>query len=82
MKKIIKYLLTCIEVSVLFVVVGGLTSAITKTIYADVLIENFKNKAIYNAEESTEMTKLYAIPSDETLPVKQQIGVEQYPGNA
>ena len=49
MKKIIKYLLTCIEVSVLFVVVGGLTSAITKTIYADVLIENFKNKAIYNA---------------------------------
>ncbi len=82
MKKIIKYLLTCIEVSVLFVVVGGLTSAITKTIYADVLIENFKNKAIYNAEESTEMTKLYAIPSDETLPVKHQIGVEQYPGNA
>lgn len=82
MKKIIKYILTCIEVSVLFVVVGGLTSAITKTVYADILIEQFKSKGVFNTQDSTDMIKLYAIPSNETRPVKQNVGVEQYPGNA
>lgn len=81
MKKILKIILTCVEASVLFVVVGALTTATTKTIYANILIEQFKNKAVYNEEESTEMIQLYRIPSNETLPVKQQIGVEHYPGN-
>lgn len=81
MKKLIRYIVICIEAAVLFVVVGGLTSAITKTIYADILVEQFKNQAVYNEEESTDTVKLYAIPSEETRPVKQNIGVEQYPGN-
>lgn len=81
MKKILKIILTCIEVAVLFVVVGALTTATTKTIYANILIEQFKNKAVYNEAESTAIKKMYAIPSDETLSVKQTVGVSEYPGN-
>ena len=67
MKKIVKYIMFCIELPLLFIVVGGLTSAITKYIYADILIEQFKKKATLDEEESTASTKVYKIPSNEQI---------------
>lgn len=79
MKKIIKMLLIGLEVSVLFVVVGGLTSAITKKIYSDIIIEQFKSKGVYDENNSTSMLKIYKIPSKEERPVVQ--GEDYCPGN-
>ncbi|MDE6656004.1 MAG: hypothetical protein K2J85_03335 [Anaeroplasmataceae bacterium] len=81
MKKIIKMILMGIEVAVLFVVVGGMTSAITKTIYSDILIENFKSKAVLDENASTEMLKVYRIPSEEERPTVEKIGMDYFPGN-
>lgn len=81
MKKIIKYVLICIEVSVLFVVVGALSTAITKNIYADVLIEQFKARAELDEESSTSNVKLYKIESKEERPVLQKKGTTILPGN-
>lgn len=69
-----------IETAVLFVVVGGLTSAITKTVYSDILIEQFKNRGIYQEEESTERIKVFSIPSNEQRPTIQKVGRDYYPG--
>ena len=82
MKKIIKLILIGIETAVLFVAVGGLTSAITKTIYSDILIENFKSKAVFDEEASSSMLKVYIVPSDEERPTVEKIGSDYYPGNA
>ena len=81
MKKIIKMILIGIETAVLFVAVGGLTTAITKTLYSDILIENFKSKAVYNEEASSSMLKVYVVPSDEERPTVERIGKDYYPGN-
>lgn len=81
MKKIVKYIMFCIELPLLFIVVGGLTSAITKYIYADILIEQFKKKATLDEEESTASTKVYKIPSNEQLSACQKKGNSYYPGN-
>lgn len=82
MKKILKFILIGIEAAVLFVVVGGMTSGITKTIYSDILIEQFKSKATLNEEASTDTVKIYTIPSDEERPVYQKYGMAYYPGSA
>lgn len=81
MKNIIKMILIGIETAVLFVVVGGLTSAITKTIYSDILIENFKSKAVYDEEASSDMLKVYVVPSNEERATVEKIGNDYYPGN-
>lgn len=81
MKKIIKIVLICIETAVLFVVVGALTTAITKTVYSDILIEQFKKNAILDETESTTMVKIYKIPSEEERACTQHNGTEYYPGN-
>lgn len=81
MKKIIKYVLVSIEASVLFVVVGALTTAITKNIYADILIEQFKAEAVYDEENSTNTVKLYKIESTEERPALQRKGTTILPGN-
>ena len=81
MKKIIKIVLICLEVAVLFVVVGALTTAITKNIYADILIEQFKSKGVLDEKSSSAMVKVYKIPSEEELSCAQNNGVEYYPGN-
>ncbi|MCM1130607.1 MAG: hypothetical protein NC310_01470 [Roseburia sp.] len=81
MKNIIKMILIGIETAVLFVVVGGLTSAITKTIYSNILIENFKSKAIFDEEASSDMLKVYVVPSNEERPTIEKVGKDYYPGN-
>lgn len=81
MKKLIKMILVGIETAVLFVVVGGLTSGISKTIYSDILIENFKSKAVYDEKASSDMLKVYVVPSAEERPTVEKIGNDYYPGN-
>lgn len=81
MKKIIKIVLICIETAILFVVVGALTTAITKKIYSDILIEQFKRNAVLDETISTSMVKIYKIPSNEKRECAQHNGTEFYPGN-
>ncbi|MDE7213307.1 MAG: hypothetical protein K2N42_01875 [Anaeroplasmataceae bacterium] len=82
MKKIIKMILIGIETAALFIVVGGLTTAITKNIYSEILIENFKNKAVYNEEASSDMLQVYVVPGEEERPTMERIGMTYYPGDA
>lgn len=81
MRKIIIMICTCIEVSILFVLVGGFTTAITKNIHATVLVEQFKNQATYREELSTPRVKVYTIPSEEEIPTNQKVGGIYYPGS-
>lgn len=61
MRKIVRYVLFSIESILIFLVVGALTTAITKNIHSDILIQNFKSKGVYNEEKSTNMTKVYEV---------------------
>lgn len=82
MKKIIvKYILLAIESVLLFIVIGAITTAITKNIYADILIESFKSKAILDEENSSYNTKIYRVDSNEERPTYQKIGNNYYPGD-
>lgn len=81
MKKIIKWILIGMETVLIFIAIGGLSTAIVKNIYADVLIEQFKKKGILDESKSTERIKLYPIESEEDRPTLQQIGSNYYPGN-
>lgn len=82
MKKIVKRILICIEVTILFICIGAITTAITKNIYASILIEQFKSQAEEDKINSTASTKLYKIESEETLPAFQKLGSTYYPGSA
>lgn len=80
MKKILWLIFTCIESIVLFIVIGGLTTAITKNVYADILIEDFKSKGEYQEKESRPSVKFYRIPADNEEPTFQRRGNTVYPG--
>lgn len=81
MKKIIKWILIGIETVFLFIAIGGISTAIVKNIYADVLIEQFKKKGTLDESKSTELTKVYPIESKEDRPTMQHIGSNYYPGD-
>lgn len=63
MKKNIKYLLIFLRSIILFILIVGITAAITKNIYSEILINNFKKQGVLQTELSTETTKIYHIES-------------------
>ncbi|MDE5868380.1 MAG: hypothetical protein K2H02_05490 [Anaeroplasmataceae bacterium] len=65
MKKFLKWLKIAIETALIFIVSGAVTTAITKNIYAEVLINQFKKKGVLDEEHSTDKLKVYKIASDE-----------------
>ncbi len=65
----------------LFIVVGALTTAITKNIYANILIEQFKGSAQFEEERSTPTKKFYRVPKEEDeLEAFEEINDVVWPG--
>lgn len=81
MKKILKWLFIGIETACIFIVVGALCTAITKNIYVDVLIEQFKKRGVLDEAHSTSKLKLYPIDAGEERPTLQKSGSSYYPGS-
>ena len=74
-------ILISIESILLFIVVGALTTAITKNIYANILIEQFKGSAQFEEERSTPTKKFYRVPKEEDeLEAFEEINDVVWPG--
>lgn len=82
MRKFIRVVLFCIETILIFLVVGAVTTAITKNIHSYILIEQFKSKGVLNEEKSTDNIKIYEIESDENLLSYTNGKSDIYPGNS
>lgn len=81
MKKIIKWFLTGVEAIILFILVGAVTTAITKHIHSYVLIEQFKKQGVLDDVNSTTLLKLYPIASEEEQQTCFITSSNVYPGN-
>ncbi len=82
MRKIIKYVLFCLETILIFLFVGAVTTAITKNVYSRILVEEFKSKGVLNEEKSTKFIKIYEIESNEVIPTYTYYGDKIAPGNS
>lgn len=80
MRKIINCVLFSIETILIFLIVGAVTTAITKNVYSRVLVEEFKSKGVLNEEKSTEYIKYYEIESNEVIPTYTYYGSNFAPG--
>lgn len=80
MRKIVRYVLFSLETILIFLVVGAVTTAITKNIYSMVLVEQFKSKGVFNELKSNEYIKIYEIQSNEVIPTTTICGSEIAPG--
>ena len=81
MKKILKYVFKLCEFILIFILVVGITAAISKNIYSEILINNFKSKGVLQEELSTDKIKIYHIESEETVPTYTIYNDEITPGN-
>ena len=79
--KILKYVFKLCEFILLFILVVGITAAITKNIYSEILISNFKSKGIFQEELSTDKIKIYHIESVEERPTYTIYNNKITPGN-
>lgn len=82
MKKIVKIVLFCIQTILIFLIIGAVTTAITKNIYSDILVENFKSKAVFVESKSTNNTKIYEIYTNEERPTITMANDKVLPGNS
>ena len=81
MKKILKYVFKLCEFILLFILVVGITAAITKNIYSEILIKNFKSKGVFQEELSNDKIKIYHIESNEDIPTYTIYNNKITPGN-
>ena len=81
MKKILKIILFIIQGVLVFIVYGALTTASVKNIEKIILVEQFKNKAVYQEQLSTNTLKFYKVESNEQMPAFIKQNGEIYPGN-
>lgn len=81
MKKILKYVFKLCEFILLFILVVGITAAITKNIYSEILIKNFKSKGVFQEELSNDKIKIYHIESNEEIPTYTIYNNKITPGN-
>ena len=81
MKKILKIILFIIQGVLVFIVYGALTTASVKNIEKIILVEQFKNKAVYQEQLSTNTLKFYKVESNEQMPTFIRQNGEIYPGN-
>lgn len=80
MRKIINCVLFSIETILIFLIVGAVTTAITKNVYSRILVEDFKEKGVLNEEKSTNYIKIYEIESNEVIPTYTVFGSNIAPG--
>lgn len=81
MRKIIKLILLCVKSIILFIIIGAVSTAVVKNTQKIILVEQFKNKGVYQEDISTETVKFYKIESTETLPAFIKKGNTVYPGS-
>ncbi len=81
MKKIIRMIGIGIETALLFIVIGGITSGVSKYVYSDILIENFKKRGVFDETSSSYLKRIYVIESNETRPTVFKEGIDYYPGD-
>ena len=81
MRKIIKIVLKICRFILLFILVTGITTAIGKNIYSEILINQFKSKGVYQSELSTDTIKVYHIESEEDRPTIIIKNEQITPGN-
>ena len=79
MRKIFRISLLIIRSILIFVAIGALTTASVKNVMKIAIVENFKSKAIYQEEISTDKIKYYKVESDEEQGFKK-IGNNIFPG--
>ena len=82
MRKIVRIVLFSIETILIFLIVGALTTALTKNIHSYILVEQFKSKGVLNEEKSTDRVKVYEIQADEETPTITINKNEIFPGNS
>ena len=83
MRKYLKIMGIGLESIFLFIVIGALCTAITKNIYVDIMVEQFKNRGVYNEELSSSTVRVYEVFSDtEDRPAVTKRGNSVYPGNS
>lgn len=82
MKKIVKNILKLCEFIILLILVIGITGAITKNVYSEILINNFKSKGVFQEELSTDKIKIYHVESDENRPSITLKNNKMTPGNS
>lgn len=68
MRKYLKITLILLKSILIFVAIGAITTASVKNVYKMVLVEQFKNKGVYQEDISTEYVKFYKIESYEERP--------------
>ncbi len=81
MKRNFKLALIILRSILLFILIWGGTITIVKNIHKVALVEEFKNRAVYQEDISTASTKYYKIESDETTSTFTKSGNSIYPGN-
>ncbi len=81
MKKLLKIVLKMCGFILLFILVTGITAAISKNIYSEILINQFKSKGVYQPDLSTDEVKIYHVESDETRPTVLEKDGSLTPGN-
>lgn len=82
MKNGMKKVFWAVESILIFLVLSALTTALTKNIYASVLIENFKSQGVFCPEKSTRQVYIYEVPSEEERPCYTMMGDTILPGAA
>ena len=80
MRKNVRVVLFYLQTILIFLVVGAVTTAITKNIHSSILVEQFKSKGVLNQEKSTNYIKVYEIESDEKIPTITYFNEEIAPG--
>ena len=80
MRKIIDKVLFSLETILIFLFVGAFTTAVTKNIHSEILVEEFKSKGVLNEEKSSNYIKIYEIESEETIPTYTIYNNEISPG--
>lgn len=80
MRKIIRLILLTLQSALVFVVIGATSYAITKNIQKIILVEQFKLKAEYQEDISTDDLKFYRIESDEEIKAFRKKNNKIYPG--
>lgn len=80
MRKILKIVLLTLQSALIFITIGATSYAVTKNIQKMILVEQFKEKGVYNEEISSTYKKFYRIESNEESEAFRIYNNEVYPG--
>lgn len=80
MRKIVRYLLIILKSFLIFVALGAVSTATVKNFQKIMIVDEFKSKAIFEEEKSTDLVKFYRIDANEELDSYTVVGNKIIPG--